>query len=216
MKLRVTWLPAIILGVGALFTVGVDHQRSMPLRAALAESVPGEVVGRSGQDIELSEAEQRVAGMDDYLFRVFTDGEPAEQASLAPSVYVGYYERQTQGQTIHSPKNCLPGAGWQALDSREIQIATAAGAVAVNHYILQREDARAVVLYWYQGRGRVEPNEYRVKWDLLWDSATRGRSEEALVRVLVPVTGEGQQAAVDLAIRIAGEVVPSVYRALPS
>ena len=34
-------------------------------------------------------------------------------AGSAPSIslYVGYYASQGQGDTIHSPQNCLPGAG---------------------------------------------------------------------------------------------------------
>ena len=59
--------------------------------------------------------------------------------------------------------------------------------VRVNQYLLQRGEDQALVLYWYQGRGRVEANEYRVKWDLLRDAALHRRSDEALVRIIVPI-----------------------------
>jgi EpsI family protein len=85
----------------------------------------------------------------------------------------------------------------------------------VNRYLLQKGTAQALVLYWYQGRGRIEANEYAVKWDLLRDAALRGRSEEALVRLIVPVTGTPAE-AFERASRIARATIPAVERALPS
>ncbi len=86
-----------------------------------------------------------------------------------------------------------------------------------NAVLLQNGKDRALVFYWYQGRGRVEANEYRVKWELLRDSAISGRSEEALVRIVVrlrPDVDESQ--AAQLATRVAGELIPAVYRVLPT
>ena len=130
-------------------------------------------------------------------------------------MYVGYYDQQTQGQTIHSPKNCLPGAGWEPLASSPLTIGIATGAVTVNRYLLQNGRQRALVLYWYQGRGRVAWDEYRVKWDLLHDAALRRRSDEALVRVVVPVSGT-EADALRLATDAAHVLVPALYAALPS
>ncbi|HEX7050644.1 MAG TPA: EpsI family protein [Longimicrobiales bacterium] len=209
------WAPAVLLGAGAILTVGVDVQRALPLRTPLESTVPSEMLGFVGRDIEISDAEQRVAGMTDYLMRVYSaSGTGADQTTAAFSIYVGYYDQQIQGRTIHSPKNCLPGAGWEALASRSATIDTPAGAVVVNRYLLQRDSQRALVLYWYQGRGRIEANEYRVKLDLLRDAALRRRSDEALVRVVVPVTTTEDQ-AFGLAADVAREVIPAVRAALP-
>jgi hypothetical protein len=57
----------------------------------------------------------------------------------------------------------------------------------VNRYVLKKGAATALAFYWYQGRGRVVANEYQVKWNLLRDAALAGHTEEALVRVVVPV-----------------------------
>ena len=51
-----------------------------------------------------------VLGADDYLSRYYRDGRKTV------GLYVGYYETQRQGDTIHSPLNCLPGAGWLPLE----------------------------------------------------------------------------------------------------
>jgi EpsI family protein len=129
-------------------------------------------------------------------------------------VYVGYYDSQMQGKTIHSPKNCLPGAGWEALASTTVEIETATGLVRVNRYLLQNQGAQALVLYWYQGRGRVESNEYVVKWNLLRDAALRQRSDEALVRVVVGVETD-VEAAFQVASEAAGAIIAPLNRALP-
>lgn len=213
MREIVRWVPAAVLGAGALFTVGIDTQRSMSLVRPLEEVVPRSIAGFAARDVTISDAELQVAGVTNYLMRAF-DPPTTAAGGGAFSIYVGYYDRQTQGRTIHSPKNCLPGAGWEALASDAVTIHTAAGAVTVNRYLLQSKQQQALVLYWYQGRGRVEANEYVVKWDLLRDAALRQRSEEALVRIVVPIT-ESQDQAFDLATRAAEALVPALNRALP-
>lgn len=207
------WLPAIVLGLGVSLTLGLDAQRALPLRTTLEAAVPKALDGYVGQDIVVSEAEMRVAGATDYLMRVYRPTGASDAAAF--SVYVGYYASQTRGSTIHSPKNCLPGAGWEALASRVALVPTPGGPVAVNRYLIQRGDEQALVLYWYQGRGRVESNEYAVKLDLLADAAFRRRSDEALVRILVPLTGSAED-ALGLATGVAAEVIDAVDTALPS
>lgn len=210
------WAPAVVFTLGAVLILGVGRQQDLELQAPLQETVPGRLAGAEGRDVAIADAELQVAGVDDYLFRTYhpAAGGSTRAAAAGFSVYVGFYGSQTQGRTIHSPKNCLPGAGWEALASREVQLATAAGVVPVNRYILKREDEQALVLYWYQGRGRVQANEYRVKLDLLRDSALRQRSDEALVRVVVPITGSEEE-AFEVASRAAAELVPAVNAALP-
>lgn len=208
------WLPAVVLAAGAVLTLGIGTQRALPLRAPLAATVPTVIEGYVGEDHEISEAERRVAAMSDYLYRIYNPAPDGDGGSAPYTVLIAYYDSQTQGRTIHSPKNCLPGSGWEALASQRAEIATPAGPVTVNRYLIQNKEERALVLYWYQGRGRVEASEYAVKWDLLRDAALRRRSEEALVRIVVPLSGSEDEAFA-LASRVAGTIVPAVYAALP-
>jgi EpsI family protein len=216
MKVR-AWVPCGILLAGvALLSGGTTQQRDMPLVMSLADAVPrqfGEYVAR---DIEVSPEEQQAAGMSSYVMRAYEPAQQAEGADAAGgfSIYVGYYERQSQGKTIHSPRNCLPGGGWEPLTSSREMVETSLGPVPVNRYLIGNGPAKALVLYWYQGRGRVAANEYLVKWDLLRDQALYGRSDEALVRIIVPVTGS-EDAAYNRAVNIAAGLVPAVDRALP-
>jgi len=195
--------------------VGIDTQRSMTLQQDLASVVPDTIDGMVGRDVAIPDQELEVSGVSDYVFRYFE--QPGEAAdSVWVSLYVGYYERQLRGRTIHSPKNCLPGAGWAPVQSAVISVDTPAGAVDVNRYLLQNENRLALVLYWYQGRGRVEANEYAVKWDLLRDAVLRQRTEEALVRIVVPIHNGDRERATDTARRAASDVIPALWHALPS
>jgi EpsI family protein len=199
------------MSVGCVFTLFIDRQQVVELAAPLS-TLPITVVDHRGTDLPISEGEQRVAGMTSYSFRSFV-----KDSAEVFSIYVGYYDHQTQGKTIHSPKNCLPGSGWEALAQTERQVATPKGAETVNRYLLQNGQERALVYYWYQGRGRVAANEYRVKWELLRDAAISGRSEEALVRIVIRLRpAMNEQQADQLATRIAGELIPSVFQVLPS
>lgn len=210
------WVPGVLLTAGATVTVGVNTQRALPLRADLATTVPKTFESLQGEDEVIDPDVLRVAGVDDYLFRVYEAPKTVVDASATSfSVYVGYYEEQARGRTIHSPKNCLPGAGWEALTSSTAVVSTPSGPVNVNRYLIQKGDEQALVLYWYQGRGRVAANEYRVKFDLLRDSALRGRSDEALVRIVVPVASS-MDAAQREAVAYASVLIPSLYRALPA
>jgi EpsI family protein len=178
-----SYVPAVILAAGlGLLSLTHDQERPKPLKpiAVILDSVPGYTHAAIAVDTN----SQRVAGMDEFVNRVY------EKDSLQVfSLYVGYYTYQTQGKSIHSPRNCLPGAGWEPVESATMPIASAPGIGSrdMNKYVLANQGNYAAVYYWYQGRGRIESNEYTVKYNLMHDAALYGRTEEALVRIVVPL-----------------------------
>jgi len=198
------YLPLVILALGAATLV---RQADTPLGGSL-DSIPRELAGYAGRDQTVSKEEQRVAGMDHYLMRAYL------RDSSYFSLYVGYYEAQNQGKSIHSPKNCLPGAGWEPLENSTRTVMVGSASMTVNRYLLEKGASRAVVYYWYQGRGRVAWNEYAVKWELLRDKAIHGRSEEALVRIVVPIDPAAPGGADALATEVAQDIIPRLFRLL--
>jgi EpsI family protein len=221
------FLPAALLGVGCLLISGAREQLKVPPRKDMA-TIQMDAPGYKRTDIVVKEEERKIAGMSNYTFRGFM----RDSTDPGFSVYVGYYDYQVQGKTIHSPKNCLPGAGWEAVENGTRTLAVGDGrSVTVNRYFAANTEqrAQAMVYYWYQGRGRVEANEYRVKWNLLRDAALYGRTEEALVRIVVPILvppGENGRAdtpamlavrarADSMASQMTRQLVPQVDAALP-
>ena len=175
------YLPALVLLAGCAFVWNSRSQSAVPLAAPLS-TVLAAVPGYRVQDQRISDEERSVAGMSDYVARVYwRDSVPVF------TTFVSYYERQAQGKTIHSPRNCLPGAGWEVMTAGTTEVMMDGKKRTLNRTLLKNGAATAVVFYWYQGRGRVVANEYRVKWNLLRDAALVGHTEEALVRVVVPV-----------------------------
>jgi EpsI family protein len=210
------WASAAVLAGGAALTSSVLEQATPALRRPLTEAVPVEVARFAGQDVPISDEELAVVGGTDYVMRVYEAPEAQEAAAPWMSVYVGFYESQTRGKTIHSPKNCMPGSGWEALAARTVDVPLGSESVQVNRYLLVNGNEQVLVLYWYQGRGRVVASEYRAKWDLLRDAALKGRSDEALVRVVVPILNEDEERAFGLALSAAQSLVPAVREALPA
>lgn len=213
------YTPALILALGYFLVAGAKGQRAMPLASPIDEVLPS-VDGYLVRNQQIRPEERRVAGMSNYVARAYL-----RDSTVAFTTLVSYYDRQTRGKSIHSPRNCLPGAGWEVLSNGMQALTTNGAAYTVNRYILKNGPTRAVVYYWYQGRGRVEASEYAVKWNLLRDAAFRGRTEEALVRVVVPVRSSAATTARELEASIAdasalgstiaGRMINEVSRILP-
>jgi EpsI family protein len=148
-------------------------------------------------------------GVDDYVNRRYAspDGVPV-------GLYVGYYASQRQGDTIHSPQNCLPGAGWLPVESGHTTIDAGGTKHRINRYVIQKGLERQVVFYWYQGRGRIVANEYANKLGLMLDAARLHRTNGGLVRLIAPVSSTAEQATAELT-RFATLLFPHLSRHLP-
>lgn len=206
------YMPGLVLLAGCvLLFQGTREQVAVPLAGPL-DRILARVDGYQVQDQRVSDDERKVAGMSDYVARLYM-----RDTTIAFTTYVGYYDRQMQGKTIHSPRNCLPGAGWEVLESRTATVTSATGPHVVNRYLLKNGTLHAVVYYWYQGRGRVVANEYTVKLNLLRDAALKGHTEEALVRIVVPIeaTPAAEARADELGLRMASRLMDEVEVALP-
>ncbi len=206
------WIPGSLLATGVILSSGVVNHQSgpVPLRAPLAEALP--VIPNSEYaDVTVGEEERRIAAMSSYVIREYKP-----QTGIPFQVYIGYYDEQHQGKTIHSPKNCLPGDGWEQVESKPLTVDTPNGPVTVNRWRMVKDGVSAMVYYWYQGRGRVANNEFKVKYELLRDAVKRGRTDEALVRIIVMNVTDDGAGADQLTRSITPGLVRDMYRVLPT
>lgn len=172
----------VLLAGSAVFLRARSGSENLPPRKPLAQ-FPLQVGAWSGTEIPIDAETIRVLGDGDFMQRIY-------RAPDKPFVdlFVGYFPTQRTGSTIHSPQNCLPGAGWSPVESTKRQLhAEGRPPVTVNRYIIAKGLDRQLVLYWYQSNGRVVASEYWSKIYLVTDSIRRNRSDGALVRIVTPI-----------------------------
>ena len=149
---------------------------------------------------------------DDTLTRWYTA--PEGGANL----FVAFFKTQRQGQSPHSPKNCLPGTGWQPSETGRIDVpieGAAGGSIHINQYVVAKGAAQDVVLYWYQTQGRVIASEYSAKFWMVSDALTRNRTDGALVRVITPMN-DGEEAAKARLTQFTQALFPHLQGILPN
>ncbi|RMF78683.1 MAG: EpsI family protein [Nitrospirae bacterium] len=113
-------------------------------------------------------------------------------------LYVGYYASQREGMQIHSPKHCLPAAGWAPRWARPVTLTLpeAGRAIHARETLYARGPDRALFLYWYQMAHRFTANEYLLKLYMVDHAIRYHRTDAAFVRLSTPVaeggTGEAE------------------------
>lgn len=130
----------------------------------------------------------KVLLVDDYLMRTYVNPK-GETIGL----YIGYFETQREGKQVHSPRQCLPGAGWSILEHKVYPLKIKGHnpkKVPINYHLMGQGIHRQVYLWWYHGRGRIYANEYNNKLYLIWDAMTKRRTDGSLVRINMTVKND--------------------------
>jgi len=220
-------LTILLLSQAALF-YSVSHGDSKPLKqplSAFPRVLPGwQMIGEGSVDNDTL----NVLKADDLLARYYLNGplpdlshltREQQQAVMSNSeeLFIAYFSTQQQGQAPHSPKNCLPGSGWEPVETGTlaIPISGLSAPITVNKYFVAKGEFQSLVLYWYQSHGRVVADEFAAKFYLVADSLRYRRSDTALIRVVTPVIHEQSAAALDSASRFVQAVFPAIYEYMP-
>lgn len=187
MTLSMRALIACALLLGALLVLQLRSTgEAVPIRRTL-ESLPISLgTWRARETSSLEPGIVSLLKVDDYLMRRYVDGD-----GRAIWLYVGYWSTQRKGAQIHSPRNCLPGAGWEPIEASRVTVALPApyGPIVVNRYLIQKDREQQVVFYWYQSQGKAIAGELTAKLQMVRSAIARNRTDGALIRVSSPVTG---------------------------
>lgn len=201
---------ALFIGTG-LFLRARSHPEKAQVHAPLA-SFPLAIGGWTGRDVQISADVLAILGPGEFLSRIY-------QSPTEPYIdfFLAYFPNQKSGDSIHSPKNCLPGAGWSPVESGRMQLSRPnEPAIEVNRYVIAKADSRMLVLYWYQSHGRAVASEYWAKYYLVADAVHMNRTDGGLVRVITPmVPGETTAAAEGRAVRFTQKLFPFLDRYIP-
>jgi EpsI family protein len=202
---------AALLASTAIFLWARTEREKLAARRELA-SFPREVAGWSSRELGIDPSVREVLGPGEFLSRIYSD---ANQPPV--DLFIGYFPSQRTGNSIHSPKNCLPGSGWSPVQSGYVQLRVMDGRTAtVNRYVISKGLDRQVVLYWYQAHGRAVASEYWAKFYLVGDAIRMNRTDGALVRVSTPMfQGETAESAERRIIGFAEHIFPGLDAYIP-
>jgi EpsI family protein len=204
----------VILVLQAAGLVAISRREATPLARPLSEFPHQLGIWFQFRENDVDPETLEVLKADDVLSRTYVD----EGRTRAAGLFIAYFRSQRTGQAPHSPKNCLPGSGWSPSESdiRAIAIPGRAEPIQVNHYVVAKGDEKSVVLYWYQTHNRVIASEYRAKIYLVADAIRYNRTDTALVRVVVPVSGDDTAAATATAEQFVQAFFWALGRHLPA
>ena len=174
---------------------------------------PVSINGWTGTDLPIDPAALEVLGAGDFLSRVYSH----TPRTVPVTLFIGYFPTQRTGQTIHSPRHCLPGAGWTFESSSYLDLADVNGKPhRVGEYVIVNGESRQFVIYWYQAHGRSVANEYMAKVYMVADAMRMNRTDGALVRVITPIEpSEGVETARARAETFTAQLAPMLSRFIP-
>jgi EpsI family protein len=131
-----------------------------------------------------------------------------EKGGTKLDLFIAYYAQQRAGESMHSPKYCLPGAGWEIWKHDSAMVPVAGEQVRINQYSIQNAGRRLLVFYWYQSKRRIIASEYMGKILLAKDALLDGRTAGSLVRITLPDTVDAPAEAT----AFASLLIPQVRR----
>jgi EpsI family protein len=155
---------------------------------------------------------ERRLGVTDYLLCTYR-----KDTGETVGVYIGYNEIQLREQggasavaAIHPPAHCLPGSGWDIIESRTVELdlpGLPQSHATAKRLVIAKGNARQLVYHWYQSRGRVISDDWKKIIYVGWDRATQQRTDGSLVRYTISFNNNSSQekaeaAFWDLASRI--------------
>ena len=194
----------LLLSATLAASLWADRREPSPLAAPL-DSISSQIAGwTSAGNMTLKDRIAASLAATSYLSRTYRKG----QAQL--DMFTAFYAQQRAGDTMHSPKYCLPGGGWEFADMRTINLELPGPKVTVNRAVIQRGGERQLMLYWYQSPTRIVASEYQNKFFLVWDGLVHGNQGGSIVRVMLP-DGPGAEAE---AVNFAVNLIPQMRRSL--
>ncbi|WP_158943858.1 exosortase C-terminal domain/associated protein EpsI [Granulicella sp. S190] len=214
------WVVILLLTATTFVLQSRGDADRVPISQPLSQ-MPDRFGDWTAQDVPLTDDTLAVLGKGDFLNRIYT-GQQTVAAdpglrSAPISLFIGYFASQRTGQTMHSPQNCLPGAGWTFDSQRYTSLQDINGKnYKVGEYVISNGEVKQFVIYWYQAHGRSIPNEYKAKLYMVADAIRMNRTDGALVRVITQVLpSESLDSAQARATRFTQQMAPNLPRFIP-
>ncbi|MEW5744169.1 MAG: exosortase C-terminal domain/associated protein EpsI [Nitrospirota bacterium] len=189
--------------------VNLHADISVPMNKSFGEFPVSHREWRMLSQTSFSEAVLRVLKPTDYLFRRYADG-----SDTPVYLYIGYHGGGKNSGGIHSPKHCMPGAGWYEALEEKISVDVGGRRMQLVKTVYQKGDEKELFLYWYQVKGRALSDEYSLKAYEIINSMLYRRRDSAFIRISVPITGD-EQRSFEAGVKFIKDFYPVITEYLP-
>jgi EpsI family protein len=130
--------------------------------------------------------------------------------------FAAYFGAQNFGEQIHSPRNCLPGGGWNILSLDRIPLAIPGkGEIVANRLLIESGQVRQVMYYFFITRLGTVASEYRLKFELAKAALSFEPRDALFVRLSTPVSHGDEAKADENCKRFLSRAMPLLYQGLP-
>jgi EpsI family protein len=199
----ISFVTTAALLVGTILLAGLTERRIPENLAVPLDRIDSHIDGwTESSEQQLDPHTLKTLDATSYLSRAF------QKDNLELGLFVAFYAQQRAGESMHSPKNCLPGSGWEIWRQDSALIPVNGLQVKVNKYSIQNLGTRMLMFYWYQSKNRIIASEYFGKILLARDTLMTGQTAASIVRVTLPdVPGADLKG-----IAFAAELIPEVQQ----
>ena len=127
---------------------------------------------------------------------VFSDY--AKSGSTSVNLYIGYYDSLEKSKMSHAPQVCFTAQGWVMKENTKVDIMLNGAGHTINLLLLEKENAKLLVYYWYQAGTDMYADLFRMKTALLWKKIQQGSTFDegnAFIRISTSVSPENSGSA---------------------
>lgn len=213
MSLKHTLIASSLMILTAIFLNYINHSENVQPNKPFS-TFPKQIGEWRGVEQRFDDKIYDVLGVDDSFLATYRNLNGGQV-----ELYIGFYQSQREGDLIHSPKNCMPGAGWKIVGSsiEELDVSdTDYNKIETIRLRLENGIQQQEVLYWFQSRGRIISSEYLQKIYLVIDSIARKRTDGSFVRLIAPIQNGDEEKTVEYIKEFGKLIFPILTEYIPA
>src|SRR5512138_2316942 len=144
-----------VLLAGTVVLSGLTARRIPEVLPVPLDQVSPQISGWTmSEEHKLPSRTLRALDASEYLSRTY------RKDAVDLDLFIAFYAQQRAGESMHSPKHCLPGAGWEIWQHDSALVPVAGQQIRINKYSIQNSGTRMLMFYWYQSKNRIVASEY--------------------------------------------------------
>jgi EpsI family protein len=172
-----TLIAIALIGLSGAYARSLAHRGAEPQGQPSLERLPRDLAGWSSTDRVVDEETARVLGADRTLHRRYRNRRGEEVG-----VFLAYFARQQVNAQVHSPRHCLPGGGWRTVELAADTLHLGVQPQPIMRMLVQRQEYRHEILYWFQTRTGSLTSEYALKLNLMMNALRQRPTDVVFVR----------------------------------